>query len=158
MTPATIVLMLAIGGAILYALSAASQSQTGAGSTPAPPPSQTGGAALSSTVQAIAQAIATAEGYYVGPGVIPYDRNNPGDIRGSDGQISTYSSAADGWNALYNQINLILSGQSHNYTPDMTIAQIAQIYTGADNASSWASTVASQLGVSVDTPISEVSA
>lgn len=157
MIPAALVLMLAIGGAILYALSNASAqtTQPGAGSTPAPSP-QTGG--VSSTVQAIAQAIATAEGYYVGPGVIPYDRNNPGDIRGSDGQISTYSTPADGWNALYNQISLILSGQSHNYTPDMSISQIAQIYTGADNASSWASTVASQLGVSVDTPISEVSA
>jgi len=62
----------------------------------------------------LAQLIAQEEGFYV-PGTIPYDRNNPGDLRHSPhsfhppgdpdgiGQIDTI---ADGWADLERQLQL----------------------------------------------------
>ena len=114
-----------------------------------------GGASVSSAVQAIAQGIATAEGYYNGPGVIPYDNNNPGDIK-VGGVIATYPTAQDGWNALYHQIELMVSGQSSVYSPSMSISDVAQLWTGGDNPTGWAQTVAGVVGVDPSTPLEQI--
>jgi hypothetical protein len=106
-------------------------------------------------VKKIAEAIATAEGYYV-PGSLPQRLNNPGSLKGADGALLTFATPQDGWQALYHQVELILSGGSKWYRPDMTINEIAQIYTGGDKPDAWARIVSWKLGVTPDTPVSEV--
>lgn len=98
----------------------------------------------------IAQAIAKAEGFYAG-NTLPRRMNNPGSIT-SGGQLVQYASEQDGWNALYALIERILSGESAYYTPDMSVLQVAHVYTGEDKPEAWARIVAEQLGVSVNEP------
>lgn len=111
-------------------------------------------------VQRLAQAIATAEGFYTA-GTRPNRDHNPGDMTqdltgkaiGMDGPFVIYASDADGWANLYAQINLWLSGGSEHANADSTISDLSQFYT-ADNQSTWAVNVANSAGVTVDTPIS----
>lgn len=103
----------------------------------------------------IAQAIAKAEGYGV-PNAIPTLRNNPGNIKGKDGVIITYPTPDDGWKALYRQVLLMLTGESRFYKPEMTIAEIARIYTGEAQYMNWANNVSRFLGVTPDTRLREV--
>lgn len=114
------------------------------------------------SVMRIAQAIANAEGFN-SPGSRPNRNNNPGDLTGnyartaisSDGPFDVYANASDGWLALYRQVNLWLSNSSNVASEDTTIAELSRLYTSTEQ-SSWAAHVASALGVSVDTPLSEV--
>lgn len=113
-------------------------------------------------VKRIAQAIATAEGFYVA-GSRPARNHNPGDMTadligkkvGMDGSFVVYASDDDGWENLYHQINLWLSGGSSHATAQSTITDISQFYTTTDQTA-WAANVANSLGVSLDTPIGEV--
>jgi hypothetical protein len=115
------------------------------------------------TVQKIAQAIAFAEGFYV-TGSRPARNNNPGDMTqdligkstGNDGPFVVYATVEDGWANLYAQIELWLYGGSSHASSQSTITQIAGFYTTTDQ-SAWATNVANQLGVSIDTQIGEVS-
>jgi hypothetical protein len=119
--------------------------------------------ATDATVQKIAQAIAFAEGFYV-TGSRPARNNNPGDMTqdligkstGKDGPFVVYATVNDGWANLYAQIELWLYGGSSHATSQSTITQIAGFYTTTDQ-SAWATNVANQLGVSIDTQIGEVS-
>jgi hypothetical protein len=117
---------------------------------------------------ALAQAIAAAEGFNV-PGSRPARNHNPGDVTqdligkavGIDGPFPVYATDADGWANLYAQINLWFSGGSAHATGDSTISQIASFYTtdsppGAQ--ATWALNVANAVGVTVDTPINQISA
>ncbi len=100
-------------------------------------------------VQAIAQAIATAEGGLT-PGTFPYRTNNPCDVF-VGGSTQGYATMDAGWNACYNQIGLMQSGQSKVYTPDESISDIAASWAPASAGNvpaNWASTVASVLGLS----------
>lgn len=106
-------------------------------------------------VKRMAEAIARAEGYGV-QGAIPTLRNNPGNLKMSgDGSITSYLTPADGWEALYKQIRLMLTGASRVYKPTMTLSEVARLYTGEAAYMNWARNVASYLGVSVDTPFGE---
>ena len=96
----------------------------------------------------IADAIAHAEGFFAG-NTLPRRKNNPGSIT-RDGQLIQYPTEQDGWNALYRQIESMLYGWSSYYSPDMTILQVAHVYTGEDKPEAWANIVASRLGVSVN--------
>lgn len=110
----------------------------------------------------IAEAIAYAEGFYV-DGSRPRRNNNPGDLTrslgfstmGLDGIYIIFSTLQDGWNALYKQVELILTNRSGVYTSEMTILDVAQRYTTTQPVE-WAQNVAVRLGVTVDTKISEV--
>jgi hypothetical protein len=112
--------------------------------------------------QRLAQAIASAEGFYVA-GSRPQRNNNPGDLTvditgagiGWDGPFVIYASAADGWAALDQQTEEMLSNTSGIYNNAMTISQVASKYT-TTNQAGWAATVAGQLGVGVDTPLSQI--
>lgn len=116
----------------------------------------------SSNVQRIAEAIAFAEGFYVA-GSRPARNHNPGDMTldlihksvGMDGAFVVYSTDDDGWENLYRQISLWLSGGSSHATASSTISDISQFYTTTDQTA-WATNVANQLGVSLETPIGEV--
>lgn len=124
-----------------------------------------GGTVLSTpaNVQKIAVAIAAAEGFYVN-GSRPQRNHNPGDMTadligrsvGMDGPFVVYATDEDGWNNLYQQIQLWLDGKSSHATAASTISDISQFYTDTDNTT-WATNVANHLGVSLDTPIGEIS-
>lgn len=92
-------------------------------------------------------AISGAEGYGV-PGVIPTVNNNPGDLT-SNGSIRTFSSAAQGWQALQAQIQSIMSGTSSIYTPNETLTQMGQSWANGDP--NWAQNVGSLMGVNPNT-------
>lgn len=127
----------------------------------------------SSRTVLIAQAIATAEGFYaVTPGGPnrPQRNNNPGDMTadligksvGMDGPFVVFANDADGWENLYVQVNAWLEGTSRFHGPNSTILDIAGLgsetgYTSTDQAT-WANTVAETLGVSPDTSLADISA
>ena len=118
---------------------------------------------ITDQVQKIAQAIATAEGFYVS-GSRPQRNNNPGDMTqdligkstGKDGAFVVYANVDDGWSNLYAQIQKWLDGTSSHATATSTITDISSFYTTNDQAS-WATNVANALGVSIDTQIGQVS-
>lgn len=100
----------------------------------------------------IAQAIARQEGFYVA-GSIPQRACNPGDLAlGDQGYgllgegITVFPSVQVGWNALLREVNLMLTGKSHAYTLDMTLAEVGLKYSGGDP--NWGKNVAEILGVS----------
>lgn len=113
-------------------------------------------------IDRIAEAIATAEGFFV-KGSRSERNNNPGNLTldfgfqtiGNDGPFPIFVNAAAGWSALKEQVRMMLDGTSHYYKPDMTIAEIAQAYTRTEQ-DEWAANVARELGVSINTPINQV--
>jgi hypothetical protein len=117
----------------------------------------------SPVVQKIAAAIAMAEGFYIS-GSRPARNHNPGDMTldligksvGMDGPFVVYGNDSDGWANLYKQVSEWLDGSSAHASADSTISDISRFYTTTDQTA-WATTVANQLGVSLDTPIGEVS-
>jgi hypothetical protein len=98
------------------------------------------GGARSRSFLAFAEAIATAEGFGV-PGAIPTVRNNPGNLKLTGDQITTFATAEDGWAALYRQLELMRDDRSSYYRPTMTIAQAGQIWVGSDPAGPWVNNV-----------------
>ena len=114
-------------------------------------------------VTKIAEGIATAEGFYLS-GTRPARDNNPGDMTvdiigkgiGNDGPFIIYATPDDGWENLKAQVREWLDGISKNADSSSTIADISQFYTNTQQ-SIWARNVANALGVSVDTPIGQIS-
>ena len=114
-------------------------------------------------IDAFANAIAQAEGS--DPSI-----NNPGDLTAGDVSASNITgvfnsagvviidTAQNGWNALYSKLGNIFSGVSSVYSPDETLSQFAETYTGGDNAAQWAQSVADSLGVSVDDTLADIQA
>ena len=113
-------------------------------------------------VNALAEAIATAEGFYV-PGSRPQRDNNPGDMTvdiigkgvGNDGPFVVFANAQDGWDNLKAQIQKWFDGTSSHADSSSTIADLSSFYTNTQQ-SSWAQNVANALGVDVNTPISSI--
>lgn len=107
-----------------------------------------------------AQAIARAEGFYV-PGSIPQRAHNPGNLKLGEpsiaGGITVFDSDDLGWAALYRQLSLIVTGRSRYYSLSMSIADMGRIWTATvAEQGAWSQNVASALGVSVATPLSQV--
>lgn len=116
---------------------------------------------ITGQIRALASAIAKAEGYLV-EGSIPKRANNPGDlVLGDKGfgvlgeGITVFNTPELGWTALYHQLAMIVSGQSHVYRLDMTLADMAHKWT-ATNRAEWATIVAQDLGVPVTTLLSTI--
>jgi hypothetical protein len=113
-------------------------------------------------VEKIARGIATAEGFYV-VGSRPARNHNPGDMTadlvnaavGVDGMFVVYGTDQDGWNNLYAQINAWLNGTSRHAGPTSTIYDVSRFYTTTDQ-DAWAATVASVVGVDVDTQLGAI--
>lgn len=107
-----------------------------------------------------AQAIARAEGFYVS-GSVPARANNPGDLKNGDvgfgaiNGITVYGSVDAGWQALYRQLWLIVTGQSAVYNLDMSVREMGARWT-ATEPDAWAANVAADLGVSASTPLYQV--
>jgi hypothetical protein len=112
----------------------------------------------SDRVKRLAEAIARAEGWYATGATQNRGQraNNPGNIMTPEWTLVQYPTAAAGWDALYRQVELALSGQSRHYRPDMTIWQMAEIYVGHAGWENWARNVSSALGVPSSTPIGQV--
>jgi hypothetical protein len=104
--------------------------------------------------QALSNGIATAEGYLVA-GSTPNTANNPGDLKNGDigygetNGVTNYPTPEAGFAALNSQVQLIQSGASKaGYTTDMSIMDVAQLYTGGDSINgagstqNWSNTVA----------------
>jgi hypothetical protein len=121
---------------------------------------QLGGLLVSDKVKSIAEAFAKAEGFGV-PGALPTRAHNPGDLELGDvgnGTINgktVFTTDQDGWNALYKQIQLMIGGGSSYYSPTDSWRQVAQTWTGGDNANAWANIVAGHLGVNPDSSMQE---
>ncbi|MCI0618940.1 hypothetical protein L0244_38700 [bacterium] len=117
---------------------------------------------LYDAIEQIAVAIAFAEGFYVAESRAARN-NNPGNLTidtigksiGKDGIFVVYANVTDGWNALKRQVELILTNASQIYNNDMTIYEIAQRYTTTEQLA-WANNVASKLGISINTKISDL--
>jgi hypothetical protein len=115
-----------------------------------------------SAVDRIATAIAAAEGFSI-PGSRPGRNHNPGDLTvdttgkgvGRDGIFIVYATDSDGWDALRQQVQLMLNNTSKVYNNGMTIADVAARYTTTDQAA-WAAIVARELGVTQDTTLAEI--
>ena len=112
-------------------------------------------------VSLLAQAIATAEGFFSSnPNVVPRRAHNPGDLTRSFGQatdgvansegVLIFTDDDAGWSALKAEATAMLTGASHIYSPVMTLRAIAAKYTGNDNSDAWAENAASVLGISAD--------
>jgi hypothetical protein len=108
----------------------------------------------------ICTAVALAEGYNGGPGVAPYDLNNPGDLSPGDeaGQavagppqnhdgsnIIDFATVEGGFVALYVKFFNIASGNSRVYPKTATWTQVAQTYAG--DSANWLKNVTQYLGV-----------
>jgi hypothetical protein len=108
----------------------------------------------------ICTAVALAEGYNGGPGVAPYDLNNPGDLSPGDeaGQavagppenhdgsnIIDFATVEGGFVALYVKFFNIVSGNSRVYPKTATWTQVAQTYAG--DSANWLKNVTQYLGV-----------
>ena len=142
-------LVAGIGAVILGGGALVSTTTSKRGCTPQP-------SAPSAGIGAVANAIAFAENSNPA-------WNNPGDLTTSFGfqtvgvvnsaGVLSFARCADGWNALYAQLQLIVSGGSR-YSLGDTIRSFGQGYSGGDP--NWAANVSAQLGVSPDTPLSEV--
>lgn len=115
-----------------------------------------------SQIDRIAEAIATAEGYFV-KGSRPDNNNNPGNLTddfgyqtvGKDGMFPIFINVGAGWAALKEQVRMMLDGTSHIYRPDMTVIEVAREYTRTEQET-WAANVARELGVTINTPINQV--
>jgi lysozyme family protein len=115
--------------------------------------------ASSPGAERLARAIAKAEGFGV-PGALPTRANNPGDLKLGGNTISgitVFETVADGWRALYAQIDKMTSGLSAFYSNGTTIRQMGQKWTAtASQQLAWSKTVADALGVDIDTPIGDI--
>ena len=97
-------------------------------------------------VELVAKAIAVAEGFYV-EGSVPQRYNNPGDIEDQSGKKIVYPTVAFGWQSLYRQIELMISGRSRIYRPGMTWEQIGKLYDGETSYMNWTDNVCKELKV-----------
>lgn len=118
-------------------------------------------------VEIVARAIAKAEGFGIA-GAVPTRANNPGDLTqagqgyaGDTGQtlganIIVFDTVENGWNALYRQVRLMLSGGSGVYSLADSIEAVAAKYTATD-AGAWAQNVADALGVDPSVTLGQLS-
>jgi hypothetical protein len=111
-------------------------------------------------VISFAQAISRAEGFGP-PENLPTRCNNPGDLElgdigyGTDEGKTIFPSEQAGWAELEYQCEKMMTGTSHAYKPSMNFLQVAQLYTGGDDAAGWAQTVTQILGISVTTTLEQ---
>ncbi len=127
---------------------------------------QTPYAVTDDKVVALANAIATAEGFYSSdPNAIPRRGNNPGDLTVSFGLqtlgvlnsegVLQFASLDDGWTAIKTQARMMLDGSSHIYTPFMTFATVGKKYAGGDPGGNWARNAAGALGLTPDNTLED---
>jgi hypothetical protein len=109
----------------------------------------------------LSEATAIAEGY-PNPKNVPWFTKNPGDLElgdlgyGVHGKITRLPSHHEGWLRLYLFWRRVLYNSDTLYNPSMTLLQVAQRYTGMDNAEAWATAAAQHLGIATTDPLSKL--
>lgn len=122
-------------------------------------------------VDAIAEAIARAEGYFAagdhdGRSLL-HRLNNPGGLKkpalGADDLptwldtgLIIFPTAEMGWAALRHQVRVMLNGESEIYDPSDTLITVGLKY--ADGDENWGSNVAMNLGVSPGATLTDLAA
>jgi hypothetical protein len=127
------------------------------------------GAALDARIDELAEAIATAEGYFaIGPydgRTLPHVLNNPGALKKpallasdlptwKDTGLVQFPTAEMGWEALRHQVRLMLTGESRIYHASDTLVHVGQKY--ADGDVNWGVNVATTLGVTPANTLSDL--
>lgn len=117
----------------------------------------------------LAEAIATAEGYYApgerGGHTLPHWLNNPGSLKKpalgaedlptwKDTGLIVFPTEQMGWDALKHQVELMLTGNSGVYDPSDSILDVAKKY--ADGDLNWGKNVARELGIPATATLSEI--
>jgi hypothetical protein len=124
---------------------------------------------LDERLDAIARAVAVAEGYYA-PGEhdghsLPYALNNPGALKKpalgaaalptwKETGVVMFPSKAMGWAALRHQVRAMLTGASRIYDPSDTLTDVGIKYAEGD--ANWGRNVAATLGVPPDSALANV--
>jgi hypothetical protein len=117
----------------------------------------------------LAQAIATAEGYYA-PGErhghsLPHWLHNPGSLKKpalgaeslptwKDTGLIVFPTERMGWDALKHQVQLMVTGNSSIYDPSDSILDVAKKY--ADGDRNWGKNIARKLGISPSCTLGEI--
>ena len=156
--------LLAIVAAVAIGLSAIAH-----GATSLTPPFASRGP--NDRVGVLAQAIATAEGYYA-PGErdghsLPHWLNNPGSLKKpalgaeslptwKDTGLIVFPTERMGWDALKHQVELMVTGNSSIYDPSDSIVDVAKKYAAGDP--NWGKNVARKLGISPSCTLGEIAA
>jgi len=105
----------------------------------------------------LAKAISVAEGSnpaWCNPGDMTYAHGFPtkGTVN-ADG-VLWFCQVDDGWQALYHEVSLMLTGRSHVYSLTNTLQQVGVKYSNGD--ANWAVNVANYLGVPESTTLQEL--
>ena len=117
--------------------------------------------AVPTQVTTFAHAIAKAEGFGV-PHSIPTTCHNPGDLKGRhfEGQVglckgghARFANDAYGWDALYSQIEKMISGNSRIYHTSMTMREVSKQWAG--NSRVWLRNVCEMLSIQPNDTLSQ---
>lgn len=108
------------------------------------------------------------EGWTIDPPSRSYRNNNPGNLEFHDqpnavletghapNRFAHFNTYTDGLQALYNLFLHACTGQSHTYHPTMTLVDFYNVYAPSgdgNNVNEYASFIAKELGITVDTQI-----
>lgn len=101
-----------------------------------------------------ALAIQQFEGFK--PGSASYRRNNPGNMKGLDGNFKVYKTYEEGFAALEDYLTRVCTGKHRAYKPSMTIYEVMGVYApdGAEIQRNYSKYCADAMGVPVDTVVS----
>jgi hypothetical protein len=94
-------------------------------------------------------AIAHADGFWTSTSS-PRVFHNPGDRSSLAADTWHRLETADAWALLAHQVDLMLSGRSYTFRPDMTWRAIARHWTAGENTAAWLETVCQVICVSPD--------
>lgn len=127
---------------------------------PAPPPPTMPSPHQPLLIDVFCHAISLYEGK---PGDLNHVNNNPGNLRhwytanGTNHGFAVFDTWAHGYAALRQLVSLAAQGVYHPYYPSMSILQFFQLYapsSDANNPAAYATFVAKQCSVPVETEIS----
>lgn len=82
--------------------------------------------------------------------------NNPGAIRGADGQFLKFKTYQEGFAYLCDYLTRAATGKHKAYRPDMTLLAFQKVYSPSsdnNNPEKYASFIAKRIGVDITTPI-----
>ncbi len=128
----------------------------------------------SENLNSLLVAMSVEEGYFGNKGDteattskrLPVVNNNPGNLRfaGQPGAVNykgfaRFKSPEAGWDALKNQIMVAITGQSANYSPNMTLLDFVKKYAPEHDNNRpdiYAKRVSERIGLPLDTRLSEI--
>lgn len=115
-----------------------------------------------SCIPLLAKAIQQHEGYFTPnskypKGSLSFQNNNPGNIKGRDGKFIKFNTYEEGFTALQDYLIRACTGKHSAYNPNMSLYKFFCVYAPSsdnNNPLVYATTVAKNIGCSIDTKIS----